>query len=452
MTNNDEEVLAVFDKSPLKGVHYKWTILSAFGDYLDAGALVAGGISAVFWSGYFHITLVFIALVFGLRQFGMWGGSLIAGPLGDKFGRKAIYLYDLIFYTIGAVIVAVSTNVYEMLIAYILLSIAIGIDVPTTWSLISEFSPKSSRGRLMGFTNIFWYVGPIVIIIIGVSFLHLGTDVFRILFGSLALVAIVTWFLRRGVIESPRWALENQKTELVKEGVSEILKTNKDQKIVTQTEYKKLRWVDMFRYWKALVLVIPLYILWGIPASTYGSFLPYFIKTYSHATIFSSYIGDVLWFGFAIISLVIVYLPLVDKLNRRVLYVISSLIMIISFALLIIFPFTVINIVMLSVILFGFGQGVGVWPLSRLWSTELFPTSIRNTSQGFVWSWNRLTVGAWTIALPFIIKAISLKGLAVLFTAFFIVTMIVGGLMGPDTHNKSLEESLEGFYKKKVTK
>lgn len=214
MTNNDEEVLAVFDKSPLKGVHYKWTILSAFGDYLDAGALVAGGISAVFWSGYFHITLVFIALVFGLRQFGMWGGSLIAGPLGDKFGRKAIYLYDLIFYTIGAVIVAVSTNVYEMLIAYILLSIAIGIDVPTTWSLISEFSPKSSRGRLMGFTNIFWYVGPIVIIIIGVSFLHLGTDVFRILFGSLALVAIVTWFLRRGVIESPRWALENQKTEL----------------------------------------------------------------------------------------------------------------------------------------------------------------------------------------------------------------------------------------------
>lgn len=439
-----------FDDSPLTRKHVEWATLSAFGDYLDAGALVAGGLSAIYWESYFRIGLAVIGVVFGLRQFGMWGGSLIAGPLGDRYGRKFIYMYDLLFYTAGAAIIAISTSVYEMIVAYILLSIAIGIDVPTSWSLISEFSPKKNRGGLTGFTNIFWYVGPIVIIFIGIGTIALGINVFRILFASLALVAIITWFFRRDVIESPRWAIEKGKSDLVQKGLKDIGNVDSVSDSSIQNSKRVWRWSDMFKYWKGLILVIPLYLLWGIPSSTYGSFLPIFIHTYSHATILSSYIGDFIWFIFAIIALIVVYIPLIDKTNRKVLYVTSSAIMVVSFALLIIFPFSAINIVFLSLILFGFGQGIGVWPLARLWSTELFPTHIRNTAQGFVWSWNRLTVGIWTIAVPYLLIAISLKGLAVIFTIFFIITLIVGGLFGPDTHGKSLERVLKDFYGEEV--
>ncbi len=448
--SEESSVLEAFDNKPLTRKHIEWTTLSAFGDYLDAGALVAGAISAIYWERYFHIGLVLIALVFGLRQFGMWGGSLIAGPLGDRYGRKPVYMYDLAFYAAGAIIIAVSTSVYEMMAAYILLSIAIGIDVPTSWSLISEFAPKNKRGALEGFTNIFWYVGPIVIILIGVGTIGLGINVFRVVFGSLALVAIITWNFRRGIIESPRWAIEKNKNNLVKQALKEIGSGDIETGSSMQKSKMVWKWTGMFKYWKGMILVIPLYVLWGIPASTYGSFLPYFIKTYSHATIFSSFIGDIIWFIFAIIALVVVYIPLIDKTNRRVLYSVSSVIMVISFALLIIFPFSAINILILSLILFGFGQGVGVWPLSRLWSTEIFPTHIRNSAQGFVWSWNRLVVGIWTLAVPFVLKAISLKGLAVMFTIFFIVTLIAGGLLGPDSHGKSLEKVLKDFYGERV--
>ncbi len=400
----------------------------------------------VYWEHYFGVSLVLISLVLGIRQFGMWAGALIAGPLGDRYGRKAIYMYDLLFYTAGAIIIAISTSFYEMMAAYILLSIAIGIDVPTTWSLIAEFSPKHKRGALESVTNIFWYVGPLVIIFISIGTIGLGINTFRVLFGSLALVAIITWFFRRRIIESPRWAIEKNKNNIVKQALKEI--GTGDIEIGSSMQKSKMvwKWTEIFKYWKGLILVIPLYILWGIPASTYGTFLPYFIKTYGHATIFSSYIGTVLWFIFAIIALVVVYIPLVDKINRKILYSVSSAMMVISYVLLVIFPFSAVNIVFLSVIFFGFGQGVGVWPLSRLWSTELFPTNIRNSAQGFVWSWNRFTGGIWTISMPFILAAISLKGLAVLFMIFFIVTMIVGGLFGPDTHNRSLEELLKDFY------
>ena len=345
----------------------------------------------------------------------------------------------------GNIIIAISTSTYEMIFAYLMLSVAIGIDVPTSWSLITEFSPKGKRGALTGFTNIFWYIGPIVIILIAIGTLGFGTASFRIIFGSLAAVAIITWFFRRGVIESPRWALQNKKSDVVEKDLQELGQSEKTSETHSLNAIK-YKWTDMFKYWKGLLLVIPLYILWGIPASTYGSFLPYFIKTYSKTTVFSSYIGTVLWFIFAIVALLVVYVPLVDKINRKVLYLISSAIMVVSFALLIIFPFTAINIVLLSVILFGFGQGVGVWPLARLWSTELFPTRIRNTAQGFVWSWNRLIVGIWTIFVAFIVADIGLKGLALIFTVFFMITMVIGGIFGPDSHGKSLEKTVTDYY------
>ncbi|WP_298275514.1 MFS transporter [Ferroplasma sp.] len=450
----ESEIIEKFDDSPLSRKHIKWTTLSAFGDYLDAGALVAGAVSAVYWLSYFRISIVMIGLIFAFRQFGMWGGSLIAGPLGDRFGRKAIYTYDLIFYFAGATVIAISTNIYEMVFAYLILSIAIGVDVPTTWSLISEFSPKRNRGGLTGFTNIFWYVGPIVIIFIAIGTIFLGINVFRVVFGSLALIAIITWFLRRDIIESPRWAIENHRGDLVAKGLNDLGISGTKSNSLHPAYNKKWKWTDIFKYWKGLVLVVPLYILWGIPASTYGTFLPYFIKTYAKTTILSSYIGTFLWFVFAIIALIVVYIPFIDKTNRKIMYSISTAIMLVSFSLLIFFPFSAINILFISIILFGFGQGVGMWPLSRLWSTELFPTHIRNTAQGFVWSWNRLIVGFWTLSVAFIISAVSLKGLAIIFTIFMVIALLVGGILGPDSHGKTLEETITDFYrsgkKKKV--
>jgi inositol transporter-like SP family MFS transporter len=48
--------------------------------------------------------------------------------------------------------------------------LAVGADIPTSWSLIAEFAPRRSRGRMMGFMNIFWYVGPIAILRLSLAF------------------------------------------------------------------------------------------------------------------------------------------------------------------------------------------------------------------------------------------------------------------------------------------
>ncbi|BCU71546.1 MFS transporter [Stygiolobus caldivivus] len=441
---------SAFDNSPVKGIHYRWTTLAAIGDYLDAGSIVAGAASTTFWVSYFHLSSFLLGLIASLspNAFAAFIGALIAGPLGDRYGRKTIYTYDLLIYIIGAIIITASTSVYMLVPGYILVGLAVGIDVPTSWALIAEYSPKMGRAKLMSFTNIFWYIGPIVILVLGIITSPLGVNSFRILFGSLAIVAIVTYILRRSLIESPRWAAVKGQEEQLKKaesalGINQTTTSSSPGASLPQTAQK----VSLGRYAKGFAFIIPVYILWGIPAGTFGFFLPFLVAAIGASK--SPVVGDLVdigWFSTAIIGILLVPMRLGDKISRRLLYLISAVVCAIGFAIPTILPFRILAVALANAILFGFGQGMGLWPITRMWSVELFPTEIRNTAQGIVWSLMRFSLGVWSLFVLGIINALSYAGVAGLFAAFFVIAAILGGLYGPRAEGKTLEEVLMDFY------
>ena len=448
------DVIRRFDEARLTLAHYRWTILAAMGDFLDAGSIVAGAVSTIYWISTFHLTSILLGIIaaFSPNAFAAFVGAIIAGPLGDRYGRKTIYMYDLLAYFIGAVIMAAAVNYIMLLIGYIIVGIAVGLDVPTSWSLIAEYAPKYKRGFLMAFTNLFWYIGPIVMLLLGIAFEPYGALTFRVVFGVLAAVAIITWILRRGLIESPRWGLVTGKTNVVQEALKQLgeqaaPQANASQGSQSQYKYK---WSDIFKYKKGLAFIIPIYIFWGVPAGTFGFFLPYFFKDIGFTTTTMAYVGDILWFITAIIGVVAVYMQLSDKLNRNVMYAVAAAICAISFAVPIFLPFSILWVALLNVIGFGFGHGMWLWPQTRVWSTELFPTEVRNSAQGFAWSWMRFALGVWSLIVPTLIAVIGYKAVAAVATTFFILNVIIGYLFGPKSQGKSLEEVLKDFYGGKV--
>ena len=440
---------SVFDNSPIKGVHYRWTILAAMGDYIDAGSIVAGAASATLWVSYFHLTSTLLGLIASLspNAFAAGIGALIAGPLGDRFGRKTIYTYDLLIYILGAIIITASTSVFMLIPGYILVGLAVGIDVPTSWSLIAEYAPKRGRGKLMSFTNLFWYIGPIVILILGIITSPLGVNSFRVLFGSLALVAAITWILRRTLIESPRWSAIKGKEEQLKKAIEALgenpsVGSSTASSPSTGTKTK----ISLSRFTKGFAFIIPIYILWGIPAGTFGFFLPFFVEAIVGKSVVLGDVVDIGWFTTAILGVVLVPMQLGDKINRRILYAISATLCAIAFAVPTALPFKILAVAVANAILFGFGHGSGLWPITRMWSVELFPTEIRNTAQGIVWSLMRFSLGVWSLFVLGIINTLGYSAMAGIFTAFFITAAIIGGLFGPRSQGKSLEEVLKDFY------
>jgi len=66
-------------------------------------------------------------------------------------------------------------------------------------------APAKARGKLLGFTQVAWCLGPTVVLWLALALAKLELLGIRIVFLHLCVVAMVTWALRRGLSESARW-------------------------------------------------------------------------------------------------------------------------------------------------------------------------------------------------------------------------------------------------------
>ncbi len=436
--------LTAFDDAPLRGVHWRWTVISGIGDYLDAGAFVAAAVSLAVWGTTFHISAGLLSVIAGVNAIAVAVGAFVAGRLGDRFGRKKIYTWDLVVYMVGALLTVFAVDQAMVLIGYLIIGLAIGADVPTAWSLIAEFSPKRHRGRLMTITNIMWYVAAIVVLLLALAFDHMGMMGTRLVWASLFVVAVIGYFFRRTLIESPRWSATHGAADKVAEATRQLGGgSSSPESLLGTAANSSLGQLFQRQYAGPLFLVVSIYVLWGIPASTYGVFFPYILKTLGNTSTSAAYLLDIGWFANAIIALLVVFMPLSDRVNRRVLYGVSAAFCTAAFVVLAIFPFT-LTTALINVILFGFGQGIGLCPLQRIWSAEMFPTAIRNTGQGFVWSAMRFLSGVWALFLLPLVSKTGISVIAVIMALMFAYNMVVGSIWGPKTAGKSLEEITGG--------
>jgi inositol transporter-like SP family MFS transporter len=430
----------------LTGKHWRWTVLASFADYLDGGSIVASGAGLTLWTTRFGLGNTTIGLLAALSSnaISCGVGALIGGRLGDMFGRKRIYSYDLLVYMAGALLIIFTANVAMLFAGYIIMGLAVGADVPTSWSLIAEFSPGKARGKMMGMTNVFWYIGPIVTLMLAVAFTPLGLLGIRLIFVHLFIVAGITWWLRRGMIESPRYtaAAEDADDSPPAHGQSGT----------APVAAAPLRELFTRKNRRALIFVFSVFCLWNIPAGTYGFFLPFIIKNSGQTSQTVSVLMQMLWFVTAILALVFIFMRINDRVNRALLYGITALIQAAGFWIFVFVAPNLLGWVVVNVVLFGVGQGAGQWPLNRLWSVELFPTMMRNTAQGLIFGSMRLVLGVWSFFVPALLGcSVTTGGLSKCSTGGFhemflimslmlTVTGIAGFIWGPRTEGMTLEE------------
>jgi putative MFS transporter len=159
-------------------------------------------------SGTFAEELGISSLWEGLIASAALVGILVGAPLGgwaaDKFGRKPLFLADIMLFLLASSVQFFVDGPAQLFWVRLAMGIAIGAEYSVGWPLMSEFAPRHLRGRLMGLTLVAWYTGFMVAYFIGFQLNAAGVS-WRLILGSSTLLAAVLLVARFGLPESPRW-------------------------------------------------------------------------------------------------------------------------------------------------------------------------------------------------------------------------------------------------------
>ena len=209
-------ILARLDRLP--GTRHVWvliTLLSLGGvfelydlfmtGYVVPGLMRAGllaGISVSIFAG----PALFVAATFT----GLFIGTFVFGYAADKYGRRTIFTYSMLWYCAATFVMAFQTTGWGVSLWRLIAGIGIGVELVTIDTYLSELVPKSMRGRAFAFNQgVMFCAVPIVAL---TAYLLVPTSPFGIdgwrwvvMIGSIG--ALFVWFIRRGLPESPRWLI-----------------------------------------------------------------------------------------------------------------------------------------------------------------------------------------------------------------------------------------------------
>ncbi|HEY1829568.1 MAG TPA: MFS transporter [Acidimicrobiales bacterium] len=194
--------------APQSRFHRRAVLISGIGFFTDAYDLFVISTAATLVASQWHLSTERTSWVTGAAILGAFVGAFTFGRIADLVGRKVVYVTVAVIMIVGALASAFAPNFYLLLAARLILGLGIGGDYPVSAVLMSEYSNRADRGRLVGLVfsmqALGLIIGPLVALVLLSS--GLGGDMtWRLLLGLGALPAAGVVYLRSKMPESPRF-------------------------------------------------------------------------------------------------------------------------------------------------------------------------------------------------------------------------------------------------------
>jgi len=415
---------------------WKNTILAGLANYIDAGSIVSGAVALALWKEEFHLTDTFIGVIaaFSANAISAGVGALIGGRLCDLLGRKKIYQWDMLFYAFGMLFLVFAVQPWMIVVGFLIVGLAVGADIPASWTIIAEMAPDGHRGKHSGVAQVLWYMGPTVVLLAGLALSGLGVLGARIIFAHLVVIALLLWAFRFGMKESSVWSTAKQ---VAIEHDPQAPKVD-EAEINVAMSHGRIRELFNGDNLKAMAFLVGMYGFWNLWAGTNGFFFPYILRTVGSQSQAVSVGIQCAGFFLGAVSIFLFFMRYSDRVDQRKMLGLAFLIQIVGASLLVILPLTV-PVAIAYIVLTAVGGGFGAQSFFQLWSGELFPTLLRSTAQGFMFAIVRIGLGIWSFFVPIVIS-VGFKPLAVILTGFLVIGGVIGFLGAPRNEGKSLEE------------
>ncbi|WP_217497487.1 MFS transporter [Trinickia violacea] len=377
---------------------------------------------------------------------GLWIGALIFGSVADRFGRRFIFTWSLVWYMVCTIIMAFQATGEWINIWRIIAGIGIGVELVTIDSYISELIPSAERGRAYAANQFITFsVVPVIAFLAwAMKGSHpFGLEYWRvvILIGSVGAIAV--WIIRRNVPESPRWLARHGRVDEAERIIADIEARVAKEKgtlpplgqIAVEEKEGRGSYAEIFGplYLKRTIILSIFNMAQVIGFYGFAAWVPtLLIHRGVHVTASLGYAF--------VIAIANPFGPLfgmwfADKVERKTqictaLFVMGVVIALFSQA-------SDPTILIILGVLFTLASNIMSYAYHG-YQAELYPTRVRARAVGFVYSWSRIAAAFAGLAIGILLHGYGVPGVAVFIGASMVVAICMI-LLGPSTRGRSLE-------------
>jgi len=384
------------------------------------------------------------ALISSSALFGAIVGPLIFGPMADKFGRKLVYTFDLVLLIVAALGSATSANPTQLVLWRLLLGVGIGADYPISATIMSEFSNRKDRGKLVASVFAMQGFGQLTgaLITLLTLLLHAPLSLsWRLPLAVGAVPALAVLYSRSRMSETPRYmASAGKKVEGPSEGAP-FAGTIDDRD--ARRQRIKIPRREILSMYAPLILGTSL--CWfALDVAFYGTgiFANTIIHDVSSTSILTSTEITAAIFLFSAFPGYWAAVYLIDNIGRRKLQMLGFVFMAIAYSSIALIPAIVTDVTSLLIV-FGstfFFINMGPNTTTFVVPVEVFPTQIRSTGHGIAASAGKTGAAMSAFLFPFMLKYIHLSGIFSWLAVISIMGIAVTALFIPEGQEKRLED------------
>ncbi|HXP96434.1 MAG TPA: MFS transporter [Telmatospirillum sp.] len=450
-------ISARLDRLPVSRTGIRIVILLSLGFFFELYGLLATGYLApgLMRAGIFTMTTPGLFGTSGIASFmaslffGLFCGTLACGFLADRYGRRTVFVYSLLWFMLTNMGMLFMNSAFAINCWRFLTGVGIGVEMVTIGTFLSEIAPMRLRGRSFALCQTFGFSAvPIVAII---SYLlvpndPLGIDGWRwvVLIGALG--GVYAWWIRRDLPESPRWlALHGRILE------ADAIMCEIEAKIEAETGRplpapadvgdirlpEKVRFANLWvpPYRNRMIMMIMFNIFQTIGYFGFANWVPSLLISQGIGVTKSLLYTTIIALANPIGPMI--GLLIGDRFERKHVIVAVAALNVVC-GLLFSQATDPLTISILGVALTLAGTVISY--TYHTYQSEIFPTAIRARAVGFVYSWSRFSAIFNAFLIAFFLRNFGVTGVFIFIGAAMIVVMLVIGLMGPRTRNVSIEK------------
>ncbi|MEP6899123.1 MAG: MFS transporter [Rhodanobacter sp.] len=378
---------------------------------------------------------------------GLWFGVVMLGHLPDRFGRRPVFTWSLIWYVVCTAIMAFQQTGAMLNVWRFIAGVGFAVQLVTIDTYISELIPSAERGRAFAVNQFITFcVVPVVALLawLLVPIAPLGFDGWRwvVLIGSIGAGAV--WLLIRRIPESPRWLAQKGRIDEAEAIVSMIERKVRAeigrelpqplQEAAEENGRGGFREIFSAPYARRTAMLSVFNMAQVIGFYGFAAWVPTLLIArgitlthsleYSFIIAIANPIGPLLGTLFA------------DRMERKRQIMLGLTIM--GMAMLAFSQASSPVILIALGVLFTLAANVMSYAYHS-YQAELYPTRIRARAIGFVYSWSRIAAAFAGLAIGYFLGAGGVPAVAIFIAIAMVVGIVVIGAFGPATKGISLE-------------